>query len=323
MDALSDVLQAVRLTGGVFLDAHFTAPWCVLSKIGPEDCRPFLAQPRQVISYHHVIDGRMIVTIDGEAPKEVGAGETVLVPRNDAHLLGSAAGLRPVTADGLVQPPGANGLARIVHGGGGAPTHIVCGFLGSDQQRNPLIATLPRLLKVDMTRAGSGAWIESSLQFAVRRLSEGKVGDATVMSRLSEAMFIEAVRSYVQTLPAGQTGWLAGMRDSAVGRAIALVHGRIDHGWTAEDLAREVGLSRSAFTDRFTALVGMPPKRYVTFWRLETAKEKLRDSDRTVAQVAYDVGYEAEAAFNRAFKREFGLPPAAWRKQAQEPKTGL
>jgi AraC-like DNA-binding protein len=143
------------------------------------------------------------------------------------------------------------------------------------------------------------------------------------MSRLSEAMFIEAVRSYAQTLPGGQTGWLAGMRDSAVGRAIALVHGRIDHGWTTENLAREVGLSRSAFTDRFTALVGMPPKRYVTFWRLETAKEKLRDGGRSVAQIAYDVGYEAEAAFNRAFKREFGPPPAAWRKQAQNPNSVL
>jgi len=317
VDALSDALNAVRLTGGVFLDGRFTAPWCVASQIGPEDCRPFLAEPLQVIGYHHVVAGRMLAWVEVGAAVEVKAGETVLLPRNDPHVLASSLGLRPVSADDLISPPEEGDLLRIVHGGGGEPTHIVCGFLGSDQQRNPLIDTLPRVLKVDMSQAGSTAWIESSLQLAVRRLSEGEIGSSSVMSRLSELMLVEAVRSYAQSLPAEQTGWLAGMRDPAVGRALALVHGRLEHPWTTDGLAREVALSRSAFAERFTGLVGMPPKRYLTFWRLQLAKDKLRRGRQPIAQIAYEVGYEAEAAFNRAFKREFGVPPATWRKQAQ------
>lgn len=315
MDALAEVLQAVRLTGGVFLDARFTAPWCVSSRIGPEDCRPFLSDPCQVIGYHYVTQGRLQLRIAGEPAVEVRAGEAVLLPRNDPHLLGSSTDLRPVSADDLILPAEDGGLARINHGGGGEATHVFCGFLGSDQHRNPLIATLPRVLTIDMARAGSDEWIESSLRFAVRGLSEGKVGGSTVMSKLSELMFVEAVRSYAASLPAEQTGWLAGLRDPFVGKALALVHGRPAHPWTAESLAREVALSRSAFAERFSAVVGMPPKRYVTSWRLQVAKEKLRDRRLPIAQIAYEVGYDAEAAFIRAFKRQFGMPPAAWRKQ--------
>jgi AraC-like DNA-binding protein len=317
MDALSEVLQTVRLTGGIFLDARFTAPWCVSSRVGPEDCRPFLAVPVQVIAYHYVTRGRLQLQVAGELPVEVRAGEAVLLPRNDPHVLGSATDLHPVNADDLIQPALDGGLARIDYGGGGEATQIICGFLGSDQRRNPLITTLPRVLTVDMTRAGSDEWIESSLRFALRGLSEGAVGRSTVMSKLSELMFVEAVRCYAVTLPAGHGGWLAGARDPYVGKALALVHGKPNHPWTTESLAREVSLSRSAFADRFTAVIGVPPKRYLVSWRLQVAKERLREGRQPIAEIAYEVGYEAEAAFNRAFKREFGIPPAAWRKQTQ------
>lgn len=317
MDALAHVLQTVRLTGGVFLDARFTAPWCVSSRIGPEDCRPFLSEPCQVIAYHYVTRGRLQLQVAGEQAVEVRAGEAVLLPRNDPHLLGSSVDLRPVNADDLIRPGDGGGLARVVYGGGGEATHFICGFLGSDRHRNPLISTLPRLLKVDMSQAGSDDWIESSLRFAIRGLSEGIVGTSTVMSRLSELMFVEAVRRYAATLPVEQRGWLAGVRDQYVGKALALVHGKPNHPWTAESLAKEVALSRSAFAERFTAAVGVPPKRYLIAWRMQVAKDKLRAERQPIAQIAYDVGYEAEAAFIRAFKREFGMPPAAWRKQAQ------
>jgi AraC-like DNA-binding protein len=317
MDALSDVLQSVRLTGGVFLEARFTAPWCVLSKFTSEDCRPFLPDPVQVIAYHYCTHGRWWLEVAGEPPVEVRAGEAVLLPRNDPHVMGSSTGLRPVNSHSLIQPADGGGLARIVHGGGGEATQMVCGFLASDQNRNLLIATLPRVLKVDMAQTGSDEWIESSLRFALRGLSEGVIGASTMMSKLSELMFVEAVRRYAATLPAEQRGWLAGARDPYVGRALALVHGRPDHPWTAESLACEVSLSRSAFADRFTAVIGTPPKRYLISWRLQVAKEKLREGRKPIAQIAHEVGYEAETAFNRAFRREFGLPPAAWRRQAQ------
>jgi AraC-like DNA-binding protein len=317
MDALSDMLQAVRLTGGVFLDARFTAPWCVSSRIDSGDCRPWLVEPVQVIAYHHVVEGRMLVSLEGERSLEVRAGETVLLPRNEPHVLSSAAGLPPVDPRDFVQPADDGGLMRIVHGGGGEPAHIVCGFLGSDQDRNPLLETLPRILKVDMAKAGSSDWIESSLRFALRGLGEGKVGSSMVMSRLSELMFVEAVRAWIATQPPEQLGWIAGVRDPFVGQALALLHSRPNHRWTAESLAQAVALSRSAFSDRFTALVGMPPIRYLTAWRLQVACDRLREGRQSIAQIAYDIGYEAEVAFIRAFKREFGVPPATWRKQAQ------
>jgi AraC-like DNA-binding protein len=321
LDPLSEVLQTVRMTGGVFLDGRFTAPWCVMSQVELAECRPHLDRALQIIAYHHVIEGRMRVELEDGEVLEVPAGETVLLPRNDPHKLGSAADLPPTSAGALIQPGIAGGLAQIVLGGGGASTHIICGFLGSDQFRNPVIETLPRVLKIATAPAGSSSLIESSMRFATQSLMKGEIGESSVMCRLSELLFVEAVRRYAAALPAGQAGWLAGMRDFQVSRALALIHGKPNHPWTAEALAGEVALSRSTFADRFAQLIGVPPKRYLLQWRLQVAKEKLRHGNAAIAQVAHEVGYEAEAAFNRAFKREFGLPPSAWRKSMQAPET--
>jgi AraC-like DNA-binding protein len=313
VDPLTEVLRSVRLTGGLFLDARFTAPWCVTSRITAEDCRPFLASPAQVIAYHFVIEGRLLLGLDREAPVEVDAGEIVLLPRNDGHTLASAPGLQAVSADELIQPGADGGLARIAHGGGGTATHLVCGFLGDEKMNNPLLATLPRVLKVDVRQGTSRDWVEASVRFAARELAEGRLASGGVVSRLSELLFVEAVRNYAATRRDEAAGWLKGLRDPYVARALALLHGRIDAPWTAERLAGEVALSRSAFNDRFAALVGMPPIRYLTVWRLQVAKAKLREERGTIAQIAHSVGYESEVAFNRAFKREFGHPPARWR----------
>jgi hypothetical protein len=249
MDALSDVLRVVRLTGGVFLDAQFSAPWCVTAKVAPEDCRPFLETPQHVIAYHCVVSGSLILQTDTDAPIELRAGEIVLLPRNDSHRLGSTLEIPPVSADELVQPPRDGGLARIVHGGGGEIARIVCGFLGSDAPFNPLVATLPKVLKLDLRRSQSGTWIESSFQLAANEISAGRVGSVTLVSKLSELLFIEAVRQYVAELPVEKRGWLAGLRDPIVGRALGLLHSRHNEAWTAEDLAphsRIVSLRSSA-----------------------------------------------------------------------------
>lgn len=317
MDALSDVLRVVRLTGGVFLDAEFTAPWCVTAKVGTEDYRPLLAAPAQVIAYHYVVSGRLLLQVEGERAVEVQAGEIVLLPRNDIHRLGSELGLRPVSADDLAQAPADGGLARIRYGGGGARTHIVCGFLGSDVLHNPLVATLPKVLTLNVREGAAGDWIESSFRFAASEFGAGQAGSGTVLSKLSELLFVEAVRRYIAALPSEQRGWLSGLRDPLVGRALALLHARLTYRWTAEELAREVGLSRSAFAERFTSLIGEPPMRYLAIWRMQLAAQQLRDGHLSVSRIAYDVGYESEAAFNRAFKREFGVPPATWRKQVR------
>lgn len=312
-DPLAEVLRSVRLTGGVFLDVHLTAPWCLTSQITAEDCRPFLATPGQVIAYHVIIDGTLLLTVDGAPPMAARAGEILLLPRNDGHVLASAPGLVPVSADDLILPANGDGMARIVHGGGGEPTHLVCGFLGSEELYNPLIAALPRVLTLDIGEDASRDWIEASVRFAANELLEGRFASSGVLSRLSELLFVEAVRRYSSTLGGREAGWLRGLEDPQVGRALALMHGDIGAPWSVDGLAKAVALSRSAFTDRFTALVGMPPIRYLSVWRLQTAKLQLRETQRTVAQVAHAVGYASEEAFSRAFKREFGVSPAQCR----------
>ncbi len=315
MDPVSELLRSIRLTGGVFLDVHFTAPWCVHTRLSAEDCGLVLATQCQLIAYHFIIDGELLASVEGEPTIAVRAGEVVLLPRNDAHTMASAPDLEPVSAHALVRPSDNGGMPQIFHGGGGEPVHLVCGFLANEQLYNPLIATLPRLLKLDVLQGTSRDWIEASVRFAASELAKGRLAESDTMSRLSELLLVEAVRAYSSTLGDQQTGWLKGRADANVGRARALIHQDPGTSWSVEALAREVALSRSAFVDRFTTLVGMPPIRYLTVWRLETAKLNLRETRKTIAQLAHAVGYESEEAFSRAFKREFGIPPARWRDQ--------
>jgi AraC-like DNA-binding protein len=303
------------LKGGIFLDARFTAPWCVHTNIVAEDCGVFPVKPPLLIAYHFVIAGKLLVTVNGEPTIEVRAGEIVLLPRNDVHTLASAAGLVPTSARQLIEPSADGGLAKISHGGGGEVAQIVCGFLGSDESYNPLIATLPRLLKLDVREGVSRDWVEASVRYAAGELTAGRLASSSQMARLSELLFVEAVRQYSVTFTDQDAGWLKGVADPQIGRALTAIHHNIDSPWSAESLAREVSMSRSAFVDRFTTLVGMPPIRYLTIWRLQVAKRSLRETRTTIAQVAQDVGYGSDEAFSRAFKREIGLSPARWRDQ--------
>jgi AraC-like DNA-binding protein len=311
MDALSDLIRVIRLTGGVFLDAEFSAPWCVYSQVEPGECRPHLLEARHIISFHYVIEGTLLVSVEGEAPLRLRAGDIVLLPRNEVHVLGSAPDLTPEHVS--LQMPEDGSLPRLVLGGGGERARIVCGFLGSDAPSSPLLAALPRVLSLNVAESAAGDWIASSFQFAAREISAGQLGSASIISRLSELLFVEALRRYVATLPPQQQGWLAALRDPVIARALALLHSRPAHAWTAEELAGVVGLSRSAFAERFTTLIGQPPIQYLTQWRLQLAAQRLRGGREPLARIAAEIGYDSEAAFSRAFKRQFGAPPAAWR----------
>jgi AraC-like DNA-binding protein len=315
IDPLSEVLRSVRLTGGIFLDARFTAPWCVHTKFVAEDCGSFLVNPPLLIGYHFVIAGKILLSIEGQPTVEVRAGEIVLLPRNDAHTLASASGLAPTNARHLIQPSAGGGLARISHGGGGETAHIVCGFLGSEESYNPLIAALPRLLKLDVREGASRDWVEASVRYAASELTRGRFASSNLMSRLSELLFVEAMRQYSVTYADQDAGWLKGVADPQIGRALAAIHHNVGLQWSADSLAKEVSMSRSAFVDRFTTLIGMPPIRYLTIWRLQAAKICLRETRKPIEQLAQDVGYGSGEAFSRAFKREFGLSPARWREQ--------
>ena len=315
MDALSDVLRVIRLSGGVFLEAEFTAPWCISGKISPEDCKPYLAAPRHVIASHYVASGHMQIQAEGSEAIEVRTGEIVLLPHNDSHCFGSELNLAPVPAGEVIQPPQDGGLARIVHGGGGEGTQLLCGFLGCDTPFSPLLAGLPKMLKLDVKTTASGAWIESTFRFAASEIAAGRLGSSTVIAKLSELLFVEAVNQFVASLPAEQRGWLAGLRDPQVGRALASIHARPTEEWTAESLAHEVGMSRSAFAQHFSSLVGQPPMQYLATWRMHLAAQRLREGRNSVAQIAFGIGYDSEAAFSRAFKRQFGTAPGTWRRQ--------
>lgn len=320
VNALLDVLRTLRLTGGIFLDCEFTAPWCVTaSAIGPDEVGLLLMPlPAHVIAYHYVTHGHVLLQMAGQQPISIQGGEIVVFPANDGHKLGSDLSVKAVNAKTLVLPPANGSLARIEHGGGGERTHIMCGFLGTETPNDPVVRLLPNVLRLGVAQGASVDWIESSLRFAAREMATGRTGSLAILAQLAECLFMEAVRRYVDSLPQTQHGWLAGFGDPVVGRALSLLHGRRDRHWTVDELARETGLSRSAFADRFTRVIGEPPMRYLARQRLRFAAQRLRTSHEPVAQIAFEAGYESEAAFYRAFKREVGIPPAAWRARSQE-----
>jgi AraC-like DNA-binding protein len=316
MDALSDVLKVAHLTGGVFLHADFFAPWCMSARVPPEQCQPALGPASHLILYHYVVEGALRIRIENENREDlVAAGEVVLLPRNDPHLMGSDLSLPPVPGRDIIHPPEDGGLFSIHHGGGGARTRMVCGFLGcASAKDNPVISTLPSMFKLNVEQGGAGEWIQSTFRYAAEEVSAGRPGSETVLAKLSELLFVEAVRRYAETLPDHQTGWLAGLREPYVARGLALLHRDLTRRWTVDDLGREVGLSRSALADRFIRLIGMPPMHYLAHWRMQVASQKLRNTSASLAQVAESVRYDSEAAFSRAFKKAFSVAPATWRR---------
>lgn len=317
MDALSDVLRVIRLSGGVFLEAHLTAPWCFKGRLSAEDCKAFQVAPALVIATHYVVSGKMLVQVVGSEAVEVRAGELVLLPHNHVHAFGSDVTVPPFSQPDEVKAKAAGEFSRIELGGGGEVTQLLCGYLGSDHAFGPLLASLPPLLKLDVKSTPTGAWIESSFRFAVSQIAAGRVGSTTVIAKLSELLFVEAVSQYIAGLSEDKKGWLAGLRDPQIGQALSLMHAKPAKTWSAEELATEVGMSRSGFAERFGSLVGQPPMQYLTYWRMQLAAQRLRESREAVAQIAYAVGYESEAAFGRAFKREFGKGPGEWRRRAE------
>jgi len=317
MDLLSDVLRVARLTGGVFLRANFSAPWCVASQMAPEMCAPFLKPADHLIQYHYIVEGSPQIRIAArpETAVTLRPGEVVILPHNDVHLLGSDLSLRPSPSHELAVPT-EDGMYQVTYGGGGEPVRMICGYLGCDfAHGNPVLASLPGILRIAVAEEGEGDWIRSTFTYAAHEIAAGRPGSETVLAKLSELLFIEAVRRHVATLDDGATGWLAGLRDPYVSRALALFHGEIARPWTMDELSREVGLSRSALADRFQRLLGQPPMSYLARWRMDVAAQRLRSTSASLAQVANAVGYEAEAAFSRAFKKAYAVAPATWRRR--------
>jgi AraC-like DNA-binding protein len=317
MDPLSDALRVVHLTGGVFLHGEFFAPWCLAARVSPEHCGSGLGPASHLIPYHYVVEGEFRLRVDGQDTDDLvfGTGEAVLLPHNDLHLMGSDLSLPPVAGRDIIRPSKEGGLYSVHLDGGGKRTRLVCGYLGcASGEGNPLLANLPPVLKLRIEQGGATEWIRTTFHYAARELSAGRPGSETVLAKISELLFVEAVRRYAETLPDGQTGWLAGLREPHVARALALLHRDITRRWTVDDLGREVGLSRSALADRFIRLIGVPPMHYLANWRMQVATQNLRNTSASLAQIAAMIGYDSEAAFSRAFKKAFGAAPATWRR---------
>jgi AraC family transcriptional regulator, alkane utilization regulator len=318
MDALSDVLKLVRLEGAVFVNAEFTAPWCVKSKFGLSSVRARLAGAEQVVFFHFLTEGgcKLQLADDTEAV-DLTAGDLVLIPNEDPHLMGTDLQLAPVETASLMRAKAATDgdFVHMRHGGGGATTRFVCGYLACSRGVfRPLFEAMPSVLRIPTGDGPAATMMRELLRVGVRESSASRPGAESMLAKLSELMFVEALRRYVESLPPGGKGWLAGVGDAHIGRALALLHGEPGRAWTVDELAREVALSRSSLAERFTAMVGESPIQYLMRWRLALAAQTLRSGGEAIVRVAERSGYESEAAFSRAFKREFGMPPAAWRK---------
>jgi AraC-like DNA-binding protein len=318
MDVLSSVLKSVHLEGAVYLNAEFSAPWCIRGKYGLTRVKHRLPEIEHVVYFHFLTEGRCKVRLaDGAEVLEVGAGDLVLFPQDDRHLLGSDLHVAPVDTDSMAAAIDAVDFYQMRHGGGGAVTRFVCGYLACSRSLcRPLLEVLPRLLRIPIGDGQASALLRDLLRAGVRESLDARPGAESVLARLAELMFVEALRRYIESLPPEGKGWFAGVRDAHIGRALALLHEQPGRPWTVDELAREAALSRSALAERFTELVGEPPIQYLMRWRLALAARTLRSGEDPVSRVAERSGYESEAAFTRAFKREFGMPPTAWRKAA-------
>jgi AraC-like DNA-binding protein len=324
MDVLSDVLRGVRLTGAVFFDVEASAPWVAATPKGAAIAGNVMPEAEHVITFHAVIEGGCWVELeDGSAPAfRAGVGDIVMAPMADPHVLCSKPGMRAAPNMSMYYRPTDRQLPFVIDqlGGGGERTRFACGYLGCDLRPfNPVLQALPRIVHA---RAAEGPGSMAQLvRMAIDESSARRSGGETVLSKVAELMFVEVVRRHIASLPKDASGWLSGLRDPHIGAALALMHGRPAEAWTIERLAHEVGMSRSVFADRFAHFVQDSPMHYLTRWRMQLATRLLERPNVGVAQVAAEVGYESEAAFNRAFKKCVGAPPGAWRraKQASAP----
>jgi len=315
MDALSDVLRAVRLSGAVFFDVKASAPWVAETPGGDAIVSRIFPAADHLMSYHVVTAGSCWGGLIDAPPVQLQAGDIIVFPHGDPHVLSSKPGMRGAPEIGLYKPPGQRGRLPFTLTMGATrhePAQIVCGFLGCDNRPfNPLLSALPRVIH---QRARAEGPLAQFVQLAVSESRHPRVGGEVVLGRLSELLFVDVVRHYLETLPDDRTDWLAGLRDPHVGRALAALHGDPARQWTLDALAREAGLSRSALAERFTLYAGHPPMQYLASWRMQIAAHLLLSGGESVASLASKVGYESEAAFSRAFKKIVGVPPGEWRR---------
>ena len=313
MDALSEILRTARLTGGVFLHANFTEPWCLSSKLKASDCSQFLGPTDHLVLFHYVLEGTLNVVADNGHEETFLPGQAVILPRNDPHVLKGCEPTSTIPALDVTERNGPGELMTIMHGGGGDETRIVCGFLsGRGLQHNPLLNALPTMFRYDGAANPSGQTVRSMLDFAANEVAKGRLGSEAILASISELLFSEAVRDYVEITHS--SGLLLALKDRAVSKAIGLLHRAPEKKWTVPMLARECAVSQTVLTERFNKMLRCTPGDYLTTIRMQIAARELLYKHLSVVEAADRVGYGSEAAFSRAFKRHYGVSPSEWRK---------
>jgi AraC-like DNA-binding protein len=339
MDVLSDTLRVVRLAGALFFTARFLAPWSFQSPSGEGYARLLNSHADYITIFHMIVSGRCWVSLDGQSAFPVVAGDVVIFPHADRHIMCShphalpAADVTLQVLNYIESVPPREGIPQVNYGMEGEAVRLVCGYLQCDQRFNPLIGSLPKFLLVRtnqraepeqvaealppwcIVRAEAGDWLGTTLRYTIEEANGERPGSSAMLPRLTELLFVEMLRRYMQQLPSEYTGWLAAVRDPIIGCALRLMHTYPERPWSVEELAHAAAISRSALAQRFTALIGEPPMQYLQGWRMQLAQYLLGQTNLSIAEIAARTGYRSAAAFNRTFKRAVGQPPAKWRRR--------
>jgi len=322
LDPFSQILSGVVLKGALFFNAEFSAPWG-FSAPPAQDLAPVLSPDApHLLIYHFLVEGSGIVRLGNGAPISLEPGDVLVVPHGDAHEMCSAQDAGSKQSEAMIAKLQTRNLSAMQLGGGGEVARFVCGYMVCDPLLcRPILQSLPPAFKVNLRTDKSGQWLENTLLHLVEEAASENAGSEAVLAKISEALFIDTLRRYLAGLPQKEVGWLAAARDPMIGKSLMLLHSRTPHPWTIAELAKEVGLSRSSLVQRFTKYLSEPPMAYLIHRRMQLAARALTSTSRGVAEIAEDVGYESEAAFNRAFKREFGDPPARYRNEHRTPNS--
>jgi AraC-like DNA-binding protein len=319
VDALSDVLETIKLSGVIFLRANLKGEFGV-EMPPPTISHPTIKPPTQehrLVMFHIVREGRGFAEVEDFSPTELSPGDLIIVFDDRFHSIVDTPGRATVPSESLVARPYPSAAPPAVHVGGEDEwdMRLVCGMLSFvDRGINPVFEALPPFLHIPAEEGPSGAWMQASLSHIIAEAESGRPGTDALLSRLTELLFVETLRGHLRGLPEDQKNWLAALNHPQIGPALQLIHADPAQAWTVAELARRVAISRSAFSSRFTEVVGLPPMAYLARWRVRRATNLLEDTSKSIAEVASAVGYESESAFNRAFKREMGTTPAAWRR---------
>lgn len=307
-DPLGETLHMLRLTGTLYCRGEFTAPFAIE-----------IPELEGVMTFLVVTSGRCWLQVNGSEPRLLDQGNLALIPHGVPHVISSDPTLNPAP---LFEQPIEKISDRyecMRFGGGGEVTRTMYGVVRFDDvAAQHLLRLLPQTIYIDAWHDDAGGWLQSTLRFIASEAASLKPGGETVITRLADVVVIQAIRSWLQNAPEADQGWLAALRDRQIGRALALIHKDPTNDWSVASLADQVAMSRSAFSAKFTDLVGVSPGRYLTDWRMQIARTRLLDTTDPVSAIAGDLGYQSEAAFCRAFKRTYDVSPGSVRRRAEK-----